>query len=128
MKAFKFVFSLLLAVSAVMIFSTASLSAQTVNDESAIVRPNNQEPMVLMVSTPNMKPVSETGDYDRVKAFLKQNYKTELRYFSQEKLAFMLFTGTGDEATISQIRYNIKKMIPDAIITEVTETTAKTIK
>lgn len=111
-----------------MIFSTASLSAQTVNDESAIVRPNNQEPMVLMVSTPNMKPVSETGDYDRVKAFLKQNYKTELRYFSQEKLAFMLFTGTGDEATISQIRYNIKKMIPDAIITEVTETTAKTIK
>jgi|GEM_PF-5520700 len=128
MKTFKFVFSLLVLGSAAFTFSAASVSAQTVSDKSAIVSPTNGEPVVLLISTPNMKSVSETGDYDRVKAILKQEYKDQVRYFSQEKLAFMLFTGTGNEATISQIRYNLKKLIPDAVITSVTESASKSIK
>jgi hypothetical protein len=128
MKTFKFVFSLLVLGSAAFTFSAASLSAQTVNDEAAIVSPTHGEPVVLLVSTPNMKPVSETGDYDRVKAILKQEYKDQVRYFSPEKLAFFVYTGTGDEATLSQIRYNIKKLIPDAVITSVTESAAQSIK
>jgi hypothetical protein len=128
MKTFKFIFSLLVLGSAAFTFSAASLSAQSVSDESAIISPTNGEPVVLLISTPNMKSVSETGDYDRVKAILKQEYKDQVRYFSQEKLAFMLYTGTGNEATLSQIRYNIKKLIPDAVITSVTESASKSLK
>jgi hypothetical protein len=128
MKTFKFVFSLLAIGSAALIFSAASLSAQTVNDKSAIVSSTNGEPIVILVSTPNMKPVSETGDYDRVKAILKQEYGNQVRYFSPEKMAFMVFTGTGDEQKVAQIRYNIKKMIPDAVITTLTESAATSTK
>jgi hypothetical protein len=101
-------------------FRTIAQTAQQVNTSDNVV---------FLVSTPNMKPSSaEKGDYDRVKLALAQEFNAGLRGFSTEKLAFYLYTFTTDAAKVAEIKKRILKVVPDAKLTQLTESQIQNLK
>lgn len=87
------------------------------------------ENVVFLVSTPNMKPSSGVkGDYDRVKLALAKEFNAGLRGFSNDKLAFYLYAFTTDEAKVAEIKSRILKVVPDAKLTQVTESHIQNLK
>jgi hypothetical protein len=90
---------------------------------------NSTENVVFLVSTPDMKPSGPVkGDYDRVKLALAQEFNAGLRGFSMEKLAFYLYTFTTDPAKVAEIKKRILKVVPDAKLTQVTESQIQNLK
>ena len=109
--------------------TTLSLPIELLAQQGEVVVNAEDRNIVFLVTTPDMKPSgSVLGDYDRVKLALAKEFNEGLRGFSQEKLAFYLFTFTTDPVKADEIKQRILRVVPDAKLTTVKQSDLNQLK